>query len=56
MELSKVNTIDAIQFEQIKNHLSMVFKHEIDPSFGNKEHVGLLTQVHRGLGDVQINC
>ena len=36
------------QVEMIKNHLAMVFKHEIDPSFGDKKHQDELTKAHEG--------
>lgn len=36
--------------EAIKNHLAMVFKHEIDPSFGDKKHQEVLTKTHQGMG------
>lgn len=46
----------------IRNHLAMVFKHEIDPSFGDKDKQELLNKLHdNGLikpGDssVQFRC
>ncbi len=33
-ELQNENVISARQVAQIRSHLAMVFKHEIDPSFG----------------------
>lgn len=35
--------------ETIKNHLAMVFKHEIDPSFGDKKHQDDLAKIHQSL-------
>lgn len=48
------NVEDAVQeltFEQvqtIKMHLALVFKHEIDPSYGNQAHVNELNAIHNG--------
>jgi len=36
------------QVKCIRNHLNMVFKHEIDPSMGDSEHQGKLTALHEG--------
>lgn len=36
-EVSKAKTLGDEQTEIVKRHLSMVFKHEIDPSFPNQE-------------------
>lgn len=53
-ELSGVTTeINALplttgQVNTIRNHLAMVFKHEIDPSFGDKKHQQELTKAHAG--------
>lgn len=33
--------------DMIKNHLSLVFIHEIDPSMGNKEHQEKLNDTHK---------
>ena len=50
------------QFEVIRNHLAMVFKHEIDPSFGDKEKQEMLRKLHDGGllkpgdGPVRFNC
>ena len=34
------------QVQIIRNHLNMVFKHEIDPSHGDKKHQEELSNVH----------
>ena len=34
-ELSGQSELTPFQVQQIKNHLSLVFKHEIDPSYTN---------------------
>lgn len=41
--------LDEKQVQVIRNHLNMVFKHEIDPSFGDKAHQEELTKAHEGI-------
>lgn len=44
--------------ESIQKHLNLVFKHEIDPSFGDKDKQDLLNKIH-GPGrkdDVLLRC
>jgi hypothetical protein len=36
------------QTECIRNHLNMVFKHEIDPSMGPQLHQDTLSALHQG--------
>lgn len=36
------------QIHIIKNHLAMVFKHEIDPSHGDAAHQKELSKLHEG--------
>lgn len=45
-ELTEPVTLDAKQTEMIKRHLEMVFKHEIDPSYGDKPHQASLSHIH----------
>lgn len=47
-EVSDVTEINEKQTQQIKNHLNLVFKHEIDPSIdlGNKEKTQQLGEIH----------
>jgi hypothetical protein len=45
-ELNDPYTIDEDQTIQIKSHLALVFKHEIDPSMGNDEHQADLNEIH----------
>lgn len=33
-EISKCKEMDKAQTEMVKRHLALVFKHEIDPSYG----------------------
>lgn len=44
------------QLKMVKKHLSLVFKHEIDPSFGNEEHQAALNQIHDSSGDIRVRC
>lgn len=37
--------------QTIKNHLAMVFKHEIDPSHGDAQHQKSLSAAHKGVSD-----
>lgn len=39
--------LDAAQVKAIKNHLALVFKHEIDPAMGNAVHQTVLNETHR---------
>lgn len=36
------------QLEVVKNHLNLVFKHEIDPSFGDDKKQDELNKIHSG--------
>lgn len=45
-ELDNPTTINEKQTELIKKHLSLVFKHEIDPSMGNQAHQDALNEIH----------
>lgn len=45
---TSLSGITPVQMEQIRNHLALVFKHEIDPSFGNNQE-GLNT-IHNAGG------
>lgn len=47
-ELTKDVQITPEQNTKIRNHLAMVFKHEIDPSFGGPEIQKDLTLIHKG--------
>jgi hypothetical protein len=52
-ELTKDVQLDAEQNTKIRNHLAMVFKHEIDPSNGTPEHNRELSALHeRRLADI----
>lgn len=45
-EVSNAETITKEQTEVVKRHLSLVFKHEIDPSMGDEKHQQELNNIH----------
>ncbi len=45
-ELSDPKSLDEKQTALIKQHLAMVFEHEIDPSMGNEAHQSALDAIH----------
>lgn len=47
-EVSNAETITKEQTEVIKKHLNLVFFHEIDPSFGDKEKQDEMNKIHSG--------
>lgn len=47
-ELVNPETLTADQIQVIRNHLNMVFYHEIDPSFGGVEAQSDLDDLHSG--------
>ena len=47
------NSLSMEQVACLRNHLNMVFVHEIDPSHGNKEHQALLSKVHGGISAIK---
>lgn len=47
-------TLSSHQVDMIKKHLALVFKHEIDPSYGDADHQKILNEIHnaaKGSGD-----
>ena len=52
------DSLNSEQIKMIRNHLRMVFKHEIGPSMGNEAHQHILTQAHSGVlnDDIRIRC
>jgi hypothetical protein len=51
------NALHGYQAQMIKNHLALVFKHEIDPSMGPPSHQNALNHLHNGGdGDVKLRC
>jgi len=56
-EISETNQLTEKQVQVIKNHLNLVFVHEIDPSMGDEQHQTKLNQVHNGNpADVLMRC
>lgn len=47
-EISGNKEITAEQTAIIRNHLNMVFHHEIDPAMGDQKHQEDLTAIHQG--------
>lgn len=47
-ELYGPKMIDEKETELIKRHLCLVFKHEIDSSYGNENHQQELQSIHDG--------
>lgn len=46
---SSAQTLDQHQTKMVKDHLNLVFAHEIDPSFGNEDERSELQKIHDGL-------
>lgn len=53
-EIAKTETVSKEQIDIIRNHLNMVFYHEIDPSFGSKEKQDELDKIHKEISKVQV--
>jgi hypothetical protein len=47
-DIGKPITLSDAGIDCIRRHLAMVFKHEIDPSFGDAKHQAELVQAHAG--------
>jgi len=45
-EISGTNKVSEEQIKVVKSHLSLVFKHEIDPSMGDVKHQEDLNKLH----------
>lgn len=45
-EITNPDNISESETIVIKKHLALVFKHEIDPSYGNEEHQNELNEIH----------
>ncbi len=48
-ELTNPKSINEEQTELIKRHLSLVFKHEIDPSMGDEKVQEELNKIHSSM-------
>jgi hypothetical protein len=56
-QIKKIPTFNEDEDKVIRNHLNMVFKHEIDPSMGPKPHQDVLSALHQGLSSTTAtNC
>lgn len=49
-EVSEGGSLTAAQAECVKRHLALVFKHEIDPSYGDAKAQEALNKIHAGGG------
>lgn len=47
--------LTADQVECIKRHLHLVFKHDIDPSYGDADHQKVLKDIHSGLKEINLD-
>ena len=47
-EMAEPVALTEKQTQLVKAHLAMVFKHEIDPSYGTPEAQAALNQIHAG--------
>lgn len=47
-EVANPRELSEKQADQIKKHLALVFKHEIDPSMGDEKHQEKLSEIHSG--------
>ncbi|MCK5537555.1 MAG: hypothetical protein KAI79_12065 [Bacteroidales bacterium] len=54
MELVDPKTITREQLDDIQAHLKIVFKYDIDPSYGDTKHQIKLTDLH--MSETKINC
>lgn len=57
MELANPEIITEEQLSDIKDHLRLAFKDDIDKRYGDAEHQKTLSAIHNPYpGDVQLNC
>lgn len=55
-ELQNPKSLDENQTDLVRRHLALVFKHEIDPSYGDRNHQRELEQIHHGSNPVVFKC
>ena len=53
-ELGNPKELNEQQTKQIKRHLALVFKHDIDPQQGTPEHQAELQAIHDGQLDSEL--
>lgn len=57
MELQSPKTITKEQLDDIKAHLRITFKYDIDLSYGDEEHQKRLSNIHNlSPTDTKVNC
>jgi len=56
LELGEVTELTPKQVEILKNHLSLVFVHEIDPSFGDQQKQDKLNNLYGQHGPIVMRC
>lgn len=54
----EVTGLNAAQVSMIRNHLNLVFAHEIDPAMGDQNHQNKLNSIHgpAAPGGVLMRC
>lgn len=55
LEIAGPATLNTEQIALVQKHLNLVFKHEIDPSFGDQKKQDALNEIH-GSGGTIIRC
>lgn len=58
-EIGDKKTLNEKETDMLKRHLNLVFKHEIDPSFGDKKKQNKLNAIHSSgssIHDAIIRC
>lgn len=46
------SSLTSKQVDMVQKHLALVFKHEIDPSYGDEKHQQLLNEIHNKIDKV----
>jgi len=58
-EVSEEETMNKEQVKNVKKHLALCFKHDIDPSMGDNKHQNILNNIHNDNtpgGGVTLRC
>jgi len=55
MELTDPKTISEEQLDDIKAHLRIAFKYDIDLRYGDEAHQAKLSEIHDPMG-TRVNC
>ena len=55
-EISGAKSTSEEQTKMIRDHLNLVFVHEIDPAMGDKTHQDKLNSAHGSNGPVLFRC